>query len=587
MIEVRRSGELAPSVDRAAGWPTPHFFSSFTPTGDTPMAKSSTEKPAKQTTTTPLTVTAETHHARGFGVKGYFENYDSLSGITMADPFQRAGDRTDVFVRFSTVAGNKGSMDLARDVRGFAVKFYTREGNWDLVGNNMPVFFIQVTMKFPDLVHSVKQEPDREFPQAQSAHDNFWDFISLTPEAMHMITWTMSDRAIPRSFRFMEGFGVHTFRFVNADSKSTYVKFHWKPMLGMQSVVWNEAVKINGADPDFHRRDMRNAVTSGDAPAWELSVQLFDDDFADSFDFDVLDATKLIPEDILPVKPRHRLHQRSAAARSKFLWRANYEPKSWGADGGPREDPDEGFRSYVESVSGDKRRVRPESFADHFSQARQFFSSQTPVEQAHIVDALVFELSKVQTPRIRERVVAQLVNIDTGLAADVATGLGMPGAPERIEPAREPIDLDPSPALSILLSGPDSFEGRRLGVLVTNGADAKTLRSMRAAVTNVGAQMAHIAPTISGVVDSDGNELAVDEEIDGGPSVLFDAVALVLSADGADAHVHCKFVGLGPNAEVLLLAAGLDDSRRDAGYVDVGSTQKSSAAFVDALAALR
>ena len=246
-------------------------------------------------------------HARGFGAHGFFEPYESLADLTRADLFQRPGERTPVFVRFSTVAGNKGSFDLARDVRGFAVKFYTQEGNWDLVGNNIPVFFIQDAIKFPDLVHSVKQAPDRGFPQAQSAHDNFWDFISLMPEATHMVMWTMSDRAIPRSFRFMEGFGVHTFRFVDADGTSTFVKFHWKPKLGMQSVVWNEAVKINGADPDFHRRDLWDAINGGDFPEWELGVQLFDDEFADSFDFDVLDATKIIPEELVPVRRVGRL----------------------------------------------------------------------------------------------------------------------------------------------------------------------------------------------------------------------------------------------------------------------------------------
>ena len=205
-------------------------------------------------------------HARGYGAHGYFETYQSLSDITRADIFQRAGEKTPVFVRFSTVAGNKGSADLARDVRGFAVKFYTKEGNWDLVGNNIPVFFIQDAIKFPDFVHSVKQEPDRGFPQAASAHDNFWDFVSLSPELTHMLMWVMSDRAIPRSFRFMEGFGVHTFRLVNAEGKSTFVKFHWKPKLGMQSVVWNEALKINGADPDFHRRDLWDAIQGGNYP---------------------------------------------------------------------------------------------------------------------------------------------------------------------------------------------------------------------------------------------------------------------------------------------------------------------------------
>ena len=246
-------------------------------------------------------------HARGFGARGFFEPYESLAELTRADLFQRPGEQTPVFVRFSTVAGNKGSFDLARDVRGFAVKFYTQEGNWDLVGNNIPVFFIQDAIKFPDLVHAVKQAPDRGFPQAQSAHDNFWDFISLMPEATHMVMWTMSDRAIPRSFRFMEGFGVHTFRLLTADGRSSFVKFHWKPKLGLQSVVWNEAVKINGADPDFHRRDLWDAINSGDFPEWELGLQVFDDEFADSFDFDVLDATKIIPEELVPVRRVGRL----------------------------------------------------------------------------------------------------------------------------------------------------------------------------------------------------------------------------------------------------------------------------------------
>ena len=205
-------------------------------------------------------------HARGYGAHGYFENYGSLADVTRADLFQRKGEKTPVFVRFSTVAGSKGSPDLARDVRGFAVKFYTKQGNWDLVGNNIPVFFIQDAIKFPDLIHAAKPEPDRDFPQAQTAHDNFWDFISLSPESMHMVMWIMSDRTIPRSFRFMEGFGVHTFRLVNAEGKSTFVKFHWKPKQGLQSVVWNEAVKINGADPDFHRRDLWDAIEAGRLP---------------------------------------------------------------------------------------------------------------------------------------------------------------------------------------------------------------------------------------------------------------------------------------------------------------------------------
>ena len=241
-------------------------------------------------------------HARGFGAKGYFELTDSLKGISKAGVLNRVGEKTPVFVRFSTVAGNMGSADTARDVRGFAVKFYTPEGNWDIVGNNIPVFFIQDAIKFTDLIHSAKQEPDRGFPQAQTAHDTFWDWASLTPESTHMLMWIMSDRAIPRSFRMIEGFGVHTFRFINEEGKSTYVKFHWRPKLGMASVVWDEALKISGADPDFHRRDLWNNIDEGKFPEWDLAVQLFDEDFANKFDFDILDATKLIPEEILPLR---------------------------------------------------------------------------------------------------------------------------------------------------------------------------------------------------------------------------------------------------------------------------------------------
>ncbi len=241
-------------------------------------------------------------HARGSGAHGYFESYADISDVTCAR-FLQPGKRTPVFARFSTVAGGAGSGDLPRDVRGFSVKFYTEDGNYDFVGNNIPVFFIQDAMKFPDLIHAVKMEPDRGFPQAATAHDTFWDFASLMPESMHMLMWAMSDRAIPRSLRMIQGFGVHTFRLVNAGGKSTFVKFHWKPLLGVASVVWDEAVKINGADPDFHRRDLFEAIERGDAPQWELGFQLFDQATADSLDFDVLDPTKIIPEEIIPVTP--------------------------------------------------------------------------------------------------------------------------------------------------------------------------------------------------------------------------------------------------------------------------------------------
>ncbi|TGT38094.1 catalase [Mesorhizobium sp. M8A.F.Ca.ET.165.01.1.1] len=607
-------------------------------------------------------------HARGYGAHGYFETYDSLAKYTRADIFQRAGEKTPAFVRFSTVAGSKGSFDLARDVRGFAVKLYTKEGNWDIVGNNIPVFFIQDAIKFPDMVHAVKEEPDRAFPQAQSAHDNFWDFISLTPESMHMIMWVMSDRAIPRSFRFMEGFGVHTFRFLNAKDESTFVKFHWKPKFGLQSVAWNEAVKINGADPDFHRRDLWQAIQSGNFPEWELRVQLFDQDFADSFDFDVLDATKLIPEEVLepipvgrlvldrmpdnffaeteqvafmtqnvppgvdfsndpllqgrnfsyldtqlkrlggpnfthipinaPKCPFNHFQQDGHMAMRNPVGRTNYQPNSF--DEGPRESPQRGFRSFADAEAGQKLRLRAESFADHYSQARQFFNSQTPPEQRHIAMALTFELSKVETPVIRERMVAHLMNIDEGLAVTVADRLGIKELPRPADAAIVPRnDLAPSPALSIIQNGPESFAGRKVGVLVSAGADAALLKRLQSAVEKEGATMEVVAPKVGGVEAGDGSWIEARHMIDGGPSVLFDAVALVLSDEGAqrltgeaaardfvaDAFAHCKFIAFTAASVPLLQKAGVDP-KADEGMIDL-TEPKAVASFVESCRKLR
>lgn len=607
-------------------------------------------------------------HARGYGAHGFFETYESLSDITRADVFQRAGEKTPVFVRFSTVAGSKGSFDLARDVRGFAVKMYTKEGNWDLVGNNIPVFFIQDAIRFPDMVHAVKPEPDRGFPQAQSAHDNFWDFISLTPESMHMIMWIMSDRAIPRSFRFMEGFGVHTFRFVNAEDRSTFVKFHWKPKLGLQSVAWNEAVKINGADPDYHRRDLWQSIQAGNFPEWELAVQLFDQDFADSFDFDVLDPTKIIPEEILPVRPIgrlvldrmpdnffaeteqvafmtqnvppgidfsndpllqgrnfsyldtqlkrlggpnfthlpinapkcpfHHFQQDGHMAMRNPVGRVNYQPNSFGV--GPRESPSAGYRHFPAEEQGTKVRLRPESFADHYSQARQFYISQTGAEQRHIAMALTFELSKVEASAIRERMISHLLNIDETLATTVAQKLGfqsMPKPADAAMPTRQ--DLEASPALSIVERGPKRFEGRKLGILVTDGVDAKLLKAVGAAITKATASFEIVAPKVGGVTADDGSWIEAHHMIDGGPSVLFDAVALMTSHQAvedlvkeatardfvADAFQHCKFIGYDQSALPLLDKAGIS-AALDEGTIPLSSV-KDINAFVEEIGKLR
>lgn len=564
-------------------------------------------------------------HARGFGAHGFFESYESLTDLTMAQPFQNKGEKTPAFVRFSTVAGNKGSPDLARDVRGFAVKLYTQQGNWDIVGNNIPVFFIQDAMKFPDLIHAAKDEPDRGFPQAQTAHDNFWDFISLTPESMHMIMWIMSDRTIPRSFRFMEGFGVHTFRLVNENGKSTFVKFHWKPKQGLQSVTWDEAVKINGADPDYHRRDLWNAIQNGDFPEWELGLQLFDEAFCEQFPFDVLDATKLIPEEDVPIKIVGRLvldqcvdnffaeteqvafctqniipgidftndpllqgrnfsyldtqlkrlgspnftHLPINAPKCPFAnfqqdghmvfhhpkGRVNYNPNS--SEVGPRENHIKGFVSFPSQGQGHKLRVRSERFADHYSQARQFYISQDTIEQEHIENALVFELSKVEKSDIRTRIVSHLIHIDEILASRVAEGLGLDKLPQAAESIKRVVDLKSSPKLSILNNKLRSFKGRSLGLLISNGFDANMFTALKKAAKNEGATLAVIAPQIQGVILSDGTQIVPQEKIGGSPSVLYDAVAILLPNNYTlkakdlhkveefikDAYLHNKFIG--------------------------------------------
>ncbi len=580
-------------------------------------------------------------HARGSAAHGYFELTTSLSNFSKAGIFNRVGERTPVFARFSTVAGNKGSADTARDVRGFAVKFYTAEGIWDLVGNNIPVFFIQDAIKFPDLIHAAKPEPDREFPQAQTAHDTFWDYASLTPESTHMLMWIMSDRAIPRSLRMMEGFGIHTFRLINQSGKSTYVKFHWRPKQGMQSLIWDEALKINGADPDYHRRDLWNSIDTGDFPEWELAIQPFDEDFAKRFDFDVLDASKVIPEELIPLQvvgrmvldrnpsnffaeteqvafcPTHvvpgidftndpllqgrlfsyldtqmtRLggpnfaeipinrpkcpvmnfqrdgHMQMAVPQG----RVNYSPNSL-ATGGPREDPKRGYTSFPEREEGDKMRLRPASFSDHFSQARQFFNSQTETEQGHIISAFTFELSKVETKAVRARMLSQLANVDPKIAQRVANGLGHQ---DPITPApttgKTRTDLKPSPALSILAKAKPMLKGRMIGVLVADGTDASVVMALKASAKNAGAMVKVVAPKVEGAKGADGKMIPADFQLAGGPSVLFDAVVIAVSSEGAqqlamqasaigfvqDAFAHLKVIGHTEAAQPLLQKANV------------------------------
>ncbi|ESQ80655.1 catalase [Asticcacaulis sp. YBE204] len=586
-------------------------------------------------------------HARGSAAHGYFELYDSLSDITRADLFQRKGERTPVFVRFSTVAGGAGSVDTPRDVRGFAVKFYTKEGNWDLVGNNIPVFFIQDAMKFPDLVHAVKMEANSGYPQAGSAHDTFWDWVSLMPETTHMLMWAMSDRTIPRSLRTIEGFGVHTFRLINAEGKSTFVKFHWKPKLGLQSTVWDEAVKLQAADNDYHRRDLYEAIDTGAFPEWELGLQLFDQELADSLPYDVLDPTKIIPEELVPVKLVGRMvldrnpdnffaeteqvaycpanivdgidfsndpllqgrlfsyldTQKSRLGTANFhqipinapkcpvmnfqrdgmmqmnvpKGRANYEPNSLaahGEEGGPRECPMTGFKTAAgrddREEQGDKLRVRPDLFADHYSQARLFWVSQQPEEQAHIASSFVFELSKVGLSQVPGRMVANLRNVDEGLAQRVAEGLGI-DLPAKAEAARAVVELEPSPALSIHGNMKDTLECRAVGILICKDTDAGLLDKLKADIVAAGGKPVVVGARLHNIPLSDGSMADADGQLQGMPSQLFDAIFVLLSEAGTQRHVkeaasiewvmnafgHLKAIGHTPESHPLLEKAGV------------------------------
>jgi catalase len=608
-------------------------------------------------------------HARGSGAHGFFECYEPLTKITRASVFSEARKRTPVFVRFSTVAGERGSTDTARDVRGFAVKFYTDEGNWDLVGNNIPVFFIQDAMKFPDLVHSVKPEPHHGMPQAASAHDTFWDFVSLMPESVHMQMWIMSDRAIPRSYRMMQGFGVHTFRMINERGNSVFVKFHWSPMAGTHSLDWDEAVKISGADPDFHRRDLWEAIEAGAFPEWELGLQVFSEEQAEKFSFDVLDATKIIPEELVPVKPVGRMvlnrnpdnffaeteqvafctahivpgldfsndpllagrihsyvdtqisrlggpnfheipinspvaqvhnNQRDGMHRQAIArGRVSYEPNSLGG-GCPFQAGARGFTSFPEPIAEDKVRGKPEKFADHYTQAALFYNSQSPVEQAHIVRAFRFELTKVQVPAIRERVVSQLVNVDAGLAKAVADGLGIevPAAQPAVRPRNLKPEVKQSPPLSLLARpGDGSIRTRCIALLVAPGVDGASLEALHSRLSAEGAVPRYIGLRLGTVETVNGKDLDVEVTLETAPSVLFDAVvipdgdagiATLANAGHAvefvkDQFRHCKTILVIGAGERLLAAANIPDSAADGGLLRFADGNEAVKPFIAAV----
>jgi catalase len=550
-------------------------------------------------------------HARGAAAHGYFQVYESMSKYTKAHFLQDPSLKTPVFVRFSTVAGSRGSTDLARDVRGFSVKFYTEQGVYDLVGNNMPVFFIQDAIKFPDLIHAVKPEPHNEIPQAASAHDTFWDFISLMPESTHMIMWAMSDRAIPRSYRMMEGFGVHTFRFINAEGKSHFVKFHWKPLLGVHSVCWDEAQKISGKDPDFHRRDLWEAIENGAYPEWEFGVQIVSEDDEFKFDFDLLDPTKIIPEELVPVKrigklvlnrnpdnffaeteqvafhPGHivpgidftndpllqgrlfsytdtqlirlggpNFHEipinRSVAPvhnnqRDGYMrqtinqGRVSYNPNSLGG-GCPfqAKAAQGGFQSFTERIDSKKIRGRSKSFFDHFSQATLFYESQSEAEKQHIIDALKFELGKVETVDIRKRMVGILSQVNKNLAKNVADGLGLEvpealeqpinhsipadGNPDDYQPVYVKSSVKKSEALSMNNTSKNTIKSRKIAFLVADGFEEESLVNFKKTIEKEEAKVSIIAPKLGRIISETGTELKVNETLLNAASVLFDAV---------------------------------------------------------------
>jgi catalase len=582
-------------------------------------------------------------HARGSAAHGYFECYEPLTRYTRATVFAARAKRTPVFVRFSTVAGERGSTDTARDARGFAVKFYSDEGVWDLVGNNIPVFFIQDAIKFPDLIHAVKPEPHFGMPQASSAHDTFWDFVSLMPESMHMLMWVMSDRAIPRSYRMMQGFGVNTYRFVNEVGESYFVKFHWSPLAGTHSLAWDEAVKISGADPDFHRRDLWEAIEAGAFPEYELGVQIITEEQAESFSFDILDATKIVPEEVVPVTPVGRLvlnrnpdnffaeteqvafcvahvipgidfsddpllagrifsyqdtqllrlggpnfheipinaplaqvhnNQRDGFHRQAInRGRVAYEPNSLGG-GCPFQAGRRGFTSFPEPVQREKTRGKAERFADHYTQATLFWNSQTAVEQAHIARAFRLELTRVQTPAVRERVVAMLANVAPELAAHVADGLGI-AVPEPLPKAlREEIkpEVSMSSALSLMARpGDGSIRTRRVAILVADGVDGASASTLHGQLCDAGAVALFVGIKLGPVNTAEGDSIEAELTMETAPAVLFDAMVVLDGSDAVetlatvghaieflkDQYRHCKPILAFGGAQALLEGAGI------------------------------
>ncbi|MBM7667001.1 catalase [Solibacillus kalamii] len=565
-------------------------------------------------------------HARGSGAHGVFESYGDASDITMAHFLGEKGRQTPVFVRFSTVAGSRGSAETVRDVRGFATKFYTEEGNYDLVGNNIPVFFIQDAIKFPDFVHAVKPEPHNEIPQAQSAHDTFWDFVVSNEETAHMTMWHMSDRAIPKSFRTMEGFGVNTFRFVNANGEAHFVKFHWKPVFGAHSLVWDEAQKIAGKDPDFNRRDLFDNIEAGNYPEYELAVQLIPQEDEFKFDFDILDPTKIWPEELIPLRklgkmtlnrnpdnffaeteqiafhvghvvpgidfsndpllqgrlfsytdtqlirlggpnfhelpinrpvcPFHN-NQRDGYGRMTI----NKGRVAYGKNSLQNNTPhvvtqnEGGYAHYQEKIEGRKVRARSLSFEDHYSQARQFWLSQTDVEKQHIINAFSFELGKVETIEIRKATVDMFARVDRAMAEQIAQNIGVTPPDESIQ---QVADQQPSDAVSILKNQVPYLKTKKVGIIVDTNSNLEEL------VTPLEKE----GVVVELISDKQGRigQREIDHTLETASPVLYDGLI-----------VAATFEGVVPNRKVQTFADEIFNHYKALGYVSVESMDKDYA----------
>ena len=582
-------------------------------------------------------------HARGTAAHGYFESYGDASDITMAKFLSEKGKQTPVFVRFSTVAGSRGSADSVRDARGFATKFYTEEGNYDLVGNNIPVFFIQDAIKFPDFVHAVKPEPHNEIPQAQSAHDTFWDFVANNQEAAHMVMWHMSDRSIPRSYRMMEGFGVNTYRFVNEDGVAHFVKLHWKPVLGVHSFVWDEAQKIAGKDPDFHRRDLYDAIEQGNYPEYELAVQLIPEEQEFAFDFDILDPTKIWPEEQVPLRklgkmtlnrnvdnffaeteqvafhvghvvpgidfsndpllqgrlfsytdtqlirlggpnfheipinkpvcPFHN-NQRDGYNRQTInRGQVSYHKNSL-QNNTPNPVPraNGGYEHYQEKVDGRKIRARSQGFENHFSQARLFWNSMTPIEKEHITKAFCFEVGKVQSMDVRKQVVEMVAHISHDLAKTLGEKVGVTAT---IETIPEETETKQSPAVSMYTNPIRFVETKKVAVIIQKGEEAKPLIEALEAAGIVVEIVSDRQGTLGDVIS--------DHTFDTASPVLYDGLIVATKFEDAltqrkvetfidEVYNHYKAIGY-TDEDVIQVA-----------YSKAPGVVKGLEAFIDALA---